>query len=101
MKKITLAACIAATALTACTKDSKTCIDGDVRFTCTSDNPYRYYIDGVLTGTLNGHTFADHKLSKGTHNLKAEQVSGYVLYPTVRELTISVQGCDSKEFIFP
>lgn len=75
---------------------------GYITITCTSDNPYNVYIDGVFEFQLPGNTFRDdYEVSAGTHTLKAEQVSGYILYPTIREITVSISHCDKRSWVFP
>lgn len=93
---------------TACSKDeTKTpdpvdpCPNGTIRFTNTSSNPYKIYIDGEFRTTLSGNHHIDYEVKKGSHDLRALQASGYVLYPTEKTVTISIGGCEDKEFIFP
>ena len=76
-------------------------IYGNVRFTCTSDNPYLLYIDGSFKTTVNGQSFVEYDLVSGEHVVKAEQKSGYVLYPTVRQTTLNVKAGKSIEWMFP
>ncbi|MCZ2355533.1 MAG: hypothetical protein LC115_02405 [Bacteroidia bacterium] len=52
--------------------------------TITSSNPYRFYVNGVLQGTISGNSSKSFVHPAGVNNsLKVEQVSGYVAYPTV------------------
>jgi len=88
--------------LLACSKDeTEGCTKAQVRFTCISNNPYSLYIDGVYKTQVNGNSFVNYYLSEGNHTYKAEQVSGYILYPTVRNTTAYVTGCVDSEWIFP
>ena len=41
------------------------------------------------------------ELDAGTYSLKAEQVSGYILYPTVKDGEITVRRDDFLEWSFP
>lgn len=101
MKKVTtLFLFIAVLAFVGCEKES-TCTTGTVRFTSTSTNPYNLYIDGVFKKQIPGNTFSEFDLTEGSHQVKAEQVSGFVLFPTIKEGTISVFGCKELEWIFP
>ncbi|RLD68667.1 MAG: hypothetical protein DRI87_10305 [Bacteroidetes bacterium] len=70
----------------------------ELRFTSTSDNPYLIEIDGT-SEVIPGHTFKNYILEQGTYPWKVTQQSGYVLYPTVREGTITLD--QDKEIIFP
>lgn len=75
---------------------------GYVTITNTSDNPYDVYLDGGFVFRLSGNTFTDsYELNAGSHVLKAEQVSGYVIYPTIRETTVFINYCDKKSWVFP
>lgn len=77
------------------------CLTGTVRFTNTSNNPYNLSIDGVFKFQLNGNSFRELDLSEGQHQAKVEQVSGYILFPTVKETTLNVFGCQETEWVFP
>lgn len=77
------------------------CTKGTMRFTCTSFNPYRLYIDGSFETTIDGQTFYEVELLEGTHNYKMEQVSGYLLYPTIVNESSFIRGCKESEIIFP
>ncbi len=75
---------------------------GYITMTCTSDNPYNIYIDGVYTFQMAGNTFRDdHELSAGTHSLRAEQESGYLIYPTIREIDLTIGQCEKRSWVFP
>jgi len=75
---------------------------GYVTITSTSDNPYDVYLDGELIFRLQGNSFKDdYEISTGTHILKTEQVSGYILYPTVREKEIVIAQCEKQSWVFP
>ena len=85
-----------------CSKDSiDNCLTGTVRFTNTSSNPYDLWVDGTYQFRLSGNTFRELDLTEGQHNAQVEQVSGYILYPTIKETTLSVFGCQEREWIFP
>jgi PKD repeat protein len=61
---------------------------GTLKFTNTSSNPYRIYINGVSTSDLPGGSIL-YKYYKpiGAYTLRVLQISGYALYPT--DLTYS------------
>ncbi|NOY50458.1 MAG: hypothetical protein GXO88_07850 [Chlorobi bacterium] len=75
---------------------------GYVTITNTSKNPYDISIDGVYKFQLAGNTFKeDIKESAGFHDYKAVQVSGYILYPTVKKTTFSTWICKKSSWVIP
>lgn len=89
MKKLTLVT-LSAICFYGCSKDDNNTTspsggytEGTIRFTNNSTNPYNVSIDGVAKGSVNGNTHVELKATKGFHTLKAEQASGYLVYPTV------------------
>ena len=75
---------------------------GYITITNTSDNPYNIYIDGIFKFQLSGNTFEDdYEVNSGTHVFKAKQVSGYILYPTVVEITTYIGQCEKKSWVVP
>jgi len=102
MRKMLLIAAIWMMIFTGCTKeDNADCSMGKLRYTNTSNNRYTIYLDGASKGNLSGNKFIEYDVTKGSHSIKAVQFEGYVLYPTIRETNVTIQGCDNKEFIFP
>lgn len=85
---------------TACEKEND-CLNGTVRFTSQSNNPYNLYINDILERRIPGNTFIELNLPEGRHRAKVEQVSGYLLVPTIRETTLNVFGCQDSQWIFP
>jgi hypothetical protein len=85
---------------TACNKEDD-CLTGKVRLTSLSDHPYDLYLDGAFSRRIQGNTFVEIDLIEGQHRAKVEQVSGYLLFPTVRETTLNVFGCKETEWVFP
>lgn len=63
-----------------------------IYFKNTNSDPYTIYLDGTSVGTLDGgetsHGFD--VVPKDLHELRAEQNSGYLFYPTVETDTILV-----------
>jgi hypothetical protein len=86
--------------LASCEKEDP-CIMGTVRFTSLSANPYDLFIDNEFQARIQGQTFFEMKLSEGRHKAMVEQVSGYLLFPTKRETTLNVFGCQETEWVFP
>lgn len=83
-----------------CEKDAS-CTTGTVRFTNASNNPYDLYVDNEYQFRINGNTFSELDLLEGQRQVKVEQVSGFILFPTILENTISVFGCQESEWVFP
>lgn len=65
---------------------------GTLYFKNTQSDPYTIYLDGSNVYLLSsGNTSVGHTISSGTtHTLKAEQYSGYALYPTIFNGTATV-----------
>lgn len=104
MKKVLFSAMIAATILTGCSKSDEvkpTATEGVIRFSNTSDNPYTIFIDGNNVGSVKGKKFVEKKKTAGTYELKAIQESGYLVYPTEREVTMRLNANSEIEFVFP
>jgi len=94
--------------ISSCTKESAEKLEceseniGYITITNTSDNPYNVYVNGTYVFRLQGNTFEDdYEVSVGTHTLKAEQVSGYLIYPTIRETTTIIVQCEKQSWVFP
>ena len=85
-----------------CSKDeAEMQTKGKIRFTCTSDNPYKAYIDGSYKGNIPGNSFDEYYVEPGEHTCKVEQISGYVFYPTVQTADFVVSAGSEYEFVFP
>jgi hypothetical protein len=94
--------------ITSCTKEDAEKLEceieniGYIIITNTSDNPYNVYIDDVFVFQLEGHTFKDdYEVSQGSHMFRAEQVSGYLFFPTIRENTDYISHCQKISWVFP
>ena len=81
--------------------EKEDCNYGEVRFTNTSSNPYDLYIDGNFITTVSGNSFIERQILEGQHNGRVEQQSGFILFPTIVETTLSVYGCQQSEWVFP
>lgn len=93
---------LSGTTFLSCSKDDiDTCLTGTIRFTNTSSNPYDLWVDGNYQFRLSGNTFREIDLTEGQHSANVEQVSGYLIYPTTRETTLNVYGCQEREWVFP
>jgi hypothetical protein len=74
---------------------------GSVKFINKSTNPYKLSINGASKGEISGNSSKIIDLDVGTYTLKAEQVSGYILFPTVKDGEITVRRNDFLEWSFP
>lgn len=83
-----------------CKKDDP-CTTGSVRFTNTSTNPYDLYVDDQFQIRISGNTFTELDFPEGQIRVRVEQVSGFILFPTMKEGRISVFGCQENEWVFP
>lgn len=102
MKKLFILLSIATLLFIGCEKDeTESCTKAKARFTCTSNNPYNLYIDGVFEKSIPGSSYYEIYLTAGFHYWKLEQASGYILYPTVINDSKTVIGCSDFEYVFP
>jgi hypothetical protein len=98
---LTISILIGATiSLSGCKKNEEDPIEQsyELRFSNTSDNPYLVEIDGN-SNILSGNTFRNYNLTKGTYAWKVTQQSGYLLFPTIQEGTITMDR--EREIVFP
>ena len=77
------------------------CNYGEVRFTNTSSNPYNLFLDGTFESEIPGNTFIELNIFEGQHTAQVEQVSGFLLFPTIVTETLNVYGCEQGEWAFP
>lgn len=90
--------------LSSCSKDDddNTSPDGttnfELRFTCTSSNPYLVEVNGK-SNQVDGNSYISYQFPMGTYSWKVTQLSGYVLYPTVQQGTVTLD--QDKEIVFP
>lgn len=54
-----------------------------------SSYPFNVSIDGVSQGTISGGTYKFYDVNPGTHKVYVEQKSGYTLWPTTRNYTLT------------
>ncbi len=69
-----------------------------LRFTSTSSNPYELQVAGY-NRVIQGNTYVDYTLPEGIYSWRVEQMSGYVIYPTIKEGTVILN--QDKEVVFP
>lgn len=74
---------------------------GTVSFINNSSNPYNIFINDSYEFQMNGESYRDRTMSVGYYIIRVEQVSGYVLYPTVQTYSVNLSA-DGKEVVsFP
>ncbi len=88
--------------LSSCEKDDN---DGssstpkyELRFTSTSSNPYKVEVAGN-SDIISGNSYIKYELEKNTYSWKVTQQSGYAVYPTVKEGTVTLD--QDLEIVFP
>lgn len=76
---------------------------GTITVSNSSSNPYDFYIDNVYIQRINGGSITQEiQISEGNGRLvRATQVSGYVLYPTVVESSFNVISCSDYTWQVP
>ncbi|WP_282774680.1 hypothetical protein [Phaeodactylibacter xiamenensis] len=77
------------------------CAKAEVRFTCTSSNPYNLFINGQFEAVVQGNTFIERELDEGFYKFEVEQISGFILFPTIQEVERNLSCGDRFEFVFP
>lgn len=83
--------------LAGCSKDDT----GTVRFTNNSTDTYRLFINGESKGEFGSREWKNFYLDAGFYTLKAEQVNGFILFPTVKNGQITVSSGDNLQWSFP
>ena len=88
------------TTINSCKKDDSTPTTPtyNLRFTSTSSNPYLVEVDGT-SNIIQGNTYKDYKLKKGTYAWKVTQQSGYLLSPTIKSGTVNMDK--DSQIVFP
>jgi len=72
-----------------------------VKITNNSTNTYKLSINGASKGELGGKEWRNFYLDTGSYTLKAEQVNGFILFPTVKNGQITVSNGELLEWSFP
>lgn len=102
MKKLIVFCSILLTVCFGCSKDSSsTCEDAIVIFVSNSNNPYRLDIDNKFVTNIMGQETFTTKVSAGSKVFKATQISGYVVYPTIKEELVKIECGVSVNWKFP
>jgi hypothetical protein len=76
---------------------------GTITVSNSSSNPYNFYIDGVFQIQLKGGAISTKiNINEGnSRKLYAEQVSGYILYPTTKTEYLNVIKCSDYGWQIP
>lgn len=76
---------------------------GTITVSNSSSNPYNVYVDGVFKIQLAGGSISQKiTISEGNgRQLYAEQVSGYLFYPTTKTSTFNVVRCTDYSWQIP
>lgn len=76
---------------------------GTVTVSNSSSNPYDIYINGTYRLRLGGGQISEQiTLNEGNGtNLQAEQVSGFVLYPTIKQKQANIVRCSNYTWQIP
>jgi len=72
-----------------------------INFISNSSNPYNVYVNNVFKFQLAGNTSKEIEVTSLTPTLKAVQVSGYILLPTIKEEQVLVESCKSYFWTLP
>jgi len=104
MKKIFLISLLVLAVLAGCKKDdpASECEKnntGILQVTNTKSNPYDISVEGLYMGRVNPGNFEDFVVDSKYLNIKATQVSGYILYPTIIERSVFIDRCERKVFV--
>lgn len=122
MKKLILLCIVMSLMTAACKKDDNgdscncdtdhTCINNICVLKCDAENwgeifvsnlqedPYSFYINGAYKGQVSAYGYLlFQKQASGAVVLKAEQVSGYLFYPTIYENSLNVNDCNRLTWI--
>ncbi len=86
--------------ISSCSEDEPDCLDAEVSIANTRVDPYLVSDNGVVIGTLDGNKIAEVRLTEGKHIMRAEQQSGFLLFPTIVEEEINVFGCQDMDWLF-
>jgi len=94
------------TTFSSCNKEDSDCETykyGTITVSNSSSNPYNIYIDDVFKMELSGGSISTEiEIDEGnSRKLYAEQVSGYILYPTTREEFFNVVRCSDYSWQIP
>tara|TARA_B100000378_G_C17954982_1_gene381440 strand:- start:351 stop:689 length:339 start_codon:yes stop_codon:yes gene_type:complete len=107
--KILFTAIISFTALASCEKKKESQPDceryktGTITISNSSSNPYNIYVDDIFEMQISGNSISTKiTIDEGNNRkLYAEQMSGYLLYPTKRTEYFNVVRCSDYGWQIP
>jgi len=69
----------------------------------SSSDPYDIYVNGSYKTRVSGGNIVQNIIVYQANNvtLRAEQVSGYILYPTIRNSTVNIIECSTYSWQIP
>jgi hypothetical protein len=65
-----------------------------------SSNPYAIYVDGDYKGIANGGSSLTVEIKAGTYPIRAIQQSGYIVFPSVYNSSVTVPRCGTENVQF-
>lgn len=76
---------------------------GSIKVVNSSANPYRLYVDGTFYGNVPGNAnFTIETIGAGAGKFVfVEQISGYLVFPSTFQNSLTVNQCTTSEFYFP
>ncbi|MCX6172276.1 MAG: hypothetical protein NT048_05490 [Flavobacterium sp.] len=75
---------------------------GILTFNNNSSNPYKVYVNNVLKITnLAGNSTDSYFYSPGNYSIRVEQISGYLLYPTIKTYMVTLNCSGILTTTFP
>ena len=83
--------------LLGCTKDDT----GTLKIRNNSTDTYKISINGASKGEFSSKEWRNFYLDAGSYTLKAEQVTGFILFPTIKNGQINLSSGESLEWSFP
>jgi hypothetical protein len=83
--------------LLGCSKDDT----GTLKISNNSTNTYELFINGASKGEFSNREWRNFYLDAGSYTLKAEQVTGSVLFPTVKNGQVTISSGEFLEWSFP
>lgn len=75
---------------------------GNLELQCTSENPYKVYVNGIPVFDLKGGASRDIQyMPTGSYSIKVLQISGYLTYPSEETYDIVLSCGKSEQIVFP
>ena len=84
------------------TKQCESSKTGTLKISNNSNDVYDIYVDDVYKLSISGGTIKEITLNEGNNrNLYAEQIDGYLVYPTKISETLNIVRCSSYNWQIP